>query len=273
MEFIVIGEKINGSIPQVAEAIAKKDVEHIKHRVKIQEPGSNFIDCCSSVTPDIEVDTMKWMINLIQETTDLPIAVDSPDPHVIAQVYKECKKPGLLNSANGEGDKLDVLFKEAAGTDWGVICLLSDGNGIPKDADGRLKVFDKIMKKAEEYKIKPSQLYIDPLVEMLCTSDDGMMINYNVIKEIRSQFSDIHIEAAISNISFNLPYRKIVNMGYVVLAMNAGLDSAIMDPTARDLMGIIHATEGLLGIDEGCMEYIAGYRDDLFGPPLAERKK
>ena len=125
---------------------------------------------------------------------------------------------------------------------WQVIALLSDDTGIPKSAEDRLKVFDKIMAKAKEYGISPDRIHIDPLVEMLCTSEDGIAMNVEVISNVRKQYPMIHITAAISNISFNLPVRKLINFGFVVLAMNAGLDSAIMDPTNRDMLGLVYAT-------------------------------
>ncbi len=264
---IIIGEKINGSIPIVAEAIAKRDAEFIKNRARMQEEaGATYIDCCASVPEAEEVETLKWMIDCIQEVSDLPISVDSPSADVITQVFPYCRKPGLINSVSGEGDKIDKIFPLIADTEWEVICLLSDDTGIPKCAADRLKVFDYIMEKAEEYKISPSRLHIDPLVEMLCTSEDGIAMNVEVISTIRKQYPDIHIEAAVSNISFNLPVRKMVNLGFVVLAMNAGLDSAILDPTNRDMMGVIYATEALLGLDDYCMEYISAYREGIFGP-------
>ena len=263
---IIVGEKINGSIPVMAEAIANRDAEFIKNRAKAQaEAGATFIDCCASVH-DGEVETLKWMIDCIQEVTDLPISLDSPSAEVIAEVFPYCKKPGLINSVSGEGDKVDKIFPLIADTKWEVICLLSDDTGIPKSAADRLKVFDYIMSKAKEYNIKPSRLHIDPLVEMLCTSEDGIAMNVEVISTIRKQYPDIHIIAAVSNISFNLPVRKMVNLGFTVLAMNAGLDSAILDPTNRDMMGVIYATEALLGMDDYCMEYISAYREGIFGP-------
>lgn len=263
---IIVGEKINGSIPVMAEAIANRDAEFIKNRAKAQaEAGATFIDCCASVH-DGEVETLKWMIDCIQEVTDLPISLDSPSADVIAEVFPYCKRPGLINSVSGEGDKVDKIFPLIADTKWEVICLLSDDSGIPKSAADRLKVFDYIMEKAKEYNIKPSRLHIDPLVEMLCTSEDGIAMNVEVISTIRRQYPDIHIIAAVSNISFNLPVRKMVNLGFTVLAMNAGLDSAILDPTNRDMMGVIYATEALLGLDDYCMEYISAYREGIFGP-------
>ena len=146
------------------------------------------------------------------------------------------------------------------------MALLSDDSGIPKTAGDRLKVFDKIMAKAKEYGIAPNRMYIDPLVEMLCTSEDGIANNEEVMSTIKERYPSIHLTAAISNISFNLPVRKLVNLGYVVLAMKAGLDSGILDPTNRDMMGVIFATTALLGEDDFCMEYIEAYRDGIFGP-------
>ena len=101
---------------------------------------------------------------------------------------------------------------------------------------------------------------------MLCTSEDGIAINVEVISTIRKEYPTIHITAAVSNISFNLPVRKLINLGFTVLAMNAGLDSAILDPTNRDMLGLIYATEALLGEDEYCIEYIGAYREGLIGP-------
>lgn len=266
---IIIGEKINGSIPAVAEAIAKRDAEFIKNRARMQaEANATFIDCCASVPEEQEVETLKWMIDCIQEVTDLPISIDSPSADVLAQVYSYCKRPGLFNSVSGEGNKIDVIFPIMAKEEnkkWEVIALLSDDTGIPKSAADRLRVFDKIMAKAKEYGISPNRIHIDPLVEMLCTSEDGIAMNIEVITKVREMYPSIHITAAVSNISFNLPVRKLINFGFTVLAMNAGLDSAILDPTNKDMLGLIYATEALLGEDDYCMEYIGAYREGLIG--------
>ena len=268
---IIIGEKINGSIPSVAEAIANRDADFIKQRAIAQaEANATFIDCCASVPEAVEVETLKWMIDCIQEVTDLPISVDSPSADVLTQAYKFCKRPGLFNSVSGEGDKIDKIFPIMAQPEnkaWQVIALLSDDTGIPKSAADRLKVFDRIMAKAKEYGISPSRIHIDPLVEMLCTiEEDGIALVEEVITETRRRYPTIHITGAISNISFNLPAKKMVNIGFTVLAMKAGLDSGILDPTIRDLVGVIYATEALLGMDDYCMEYITAYRDEMFGP-------
>ena len=265
---IITGEKINGSIPAVAQAIARRDAEFIKKRAIAQaEAGADFIDCCASVPEEAELETLRWMIECIESVCDLPIALDSPSADVLAEAYRLCNRPGLINSVSGEGDKLDKIFPILAeNKGWQVIALLSDDTGIPHNAAGRLKVFDRIMAKAGEYGICPSRIHIDPLVEMLCTSENGIETNIEVIRTVREKYPGIHITAAVSNISFQLPARKMLNLGFTVLAMNAGLDSAILDPTNRDMMGVICATEALLGMDDYCLNYIGAYREGLFGP-------
>lgn len=269
---IIIGEKVNGSVPAVARAIAARDAEFIKALAIAQKnAGANFIDCCAAVPEAEELETLKWMIGCIQAATDLPIAVDSPSADILAEAWKFCEKPGLINSVSGEGNKIDRIFPILAeNRDWQVVALLSDDTGIPRDAANRLKVFDRIMAKAGEYGIAPDRIHIDPLAEMLCTGDGSMDTGLEVISAVREQCPAIHITAAVSNVSFNLPARRLINMGYTVLAMNAGLDSAILDPTDRDLMGLIFATGALLGKDEYCMEYIRAYRKGLFGPARNE---
>ncbi|MBR2780502.1 MAG: methyltetrahydrofolate cobalamin methyltransferase [Eubacteriaceae bacterium] len=263
---IIIGEKINGSIPSVARAIAERDEEHIKKLAIAQsEAGATYIDVCASVEDEIEVETMKWLIDLVQSVTDTPIAVDSPNARTCVECMQYCKRPGLINSVSGEGDKMEVVFPVIADTKWEVVALLNGDTGIPKTAADRLKVFDDIMAKAKEYGIAPNRIHIDPLVEMLCTSDDGIAMVEEVMHSIKAQYPTIHITGAVSNISFNLPARKLVNQAFVVLAMKAGMDSAVLDPLNKDMLGMIYATEACLGLDEMCMEYITAYREGLFG--------
>ena len=104
---IIIGEKIYGSIPSVAEAIANRDAEFIMPRSLAQaNSGASYFDCCASVPEAEEVETLKWMIDCIQEVTDLPISVDSPSADVLTEAYKFCRRPCNLSSVYGEGDMM-----------------------------------------------------------------------------------------------------------------------------------------------------------------------
>ena len=260
---IIIGEKINGAIPSVAEAISKKDADFIRNLAVTQaEAGSSFIDVCASVDVSVELETMKWLIDIVQDATQTPIAVDSPDAGICKDSLRFCNKPGLVNSVSLEGDKIDVVFPAIADTKWECVALLCDDTGIPKTAEKRLEVFSAVMERAKEFKIDPSRLHIDPLVEMLCTAEDGINDIMEVMREIKKQYPTIHVTGGASNISFNLPARKFVNQAFLMLAMSCGMDN----PLHKHMMGLIYATEALMGNDEYCMDYIEGYREGLFGP-------
>jgi 5-methyltetrahydrofolate--homocysteine methyltransferase len=262
---IIIGEKINGSIPSMGKAIAEKNEAHIQDLAKKQaEAGANFIDVCASVAEDVELETLKWMIDLVQDVTDVPISIDSPSAKICAAAIPFCKRPGLINSVSLEGDKIDTVFPLIADSGWECVALLSDDTGIPKNAQKRLEVFDALMKKADQYKIAPNRLHVDPLVEMLCTSEDGIAKIVETMHKIKAQYPDIHLTGGASNISFNLPGRKFVNRAFIILSMNAGMDSAIIDPLNGEMIGLIYATEALLGMDDFCIEYINAFREGRF---------
>ena len=125
------------------------------------------------------------------------------------------------------------------------------------------------MEQAAKYGIAANRIFVDPLVEGLATNQESLLTFAAVCREIKAKFPQIHITSGLSNISFGLPVRKMLNMAFMTLAMQAGMDSAIVDPTNRDMMGIIYATDALLGNDDFCVEYISAYRDNLFGPVKA----
>jgi 5-methyltetrahydrofolate--homocysteine methyltransferase len=267
---IIIAEKLNGSIPSCAKAVAARDEAYIKDMaVKQAESGATFLDCCASVNEG-ELETIKWMIDTIQSVTDCPISVDSPDVNVVIAALKFCKKPGRFNSVSGEGDKIDVAFPILASDEykkWDVMALLCDDTGIPKSAAKRIEVFDAIMAKAAKYGIAENRIHIDPLIEMLCTTDneEGISMVLEVMAHIKRTHPKVHISGAISNISFNLPARKIVNQAFAVLAIANGMDSSVMDPLSQDLRGVIYAAEAMIGLDDFCAEYTSAFREGIFG--------
>ncbi|MBQ3301361.1 MAG: dihydropteroate synthase, partial [Eggerthellaceae bacterium] len=240
---IIIGEKINGSIPKTATAIAERDEAYIRELARKQtEYGATYIDCCASLNVG-ELEALEWLIGLIMEETDLPIAIDSPDPQVCIDAMKFCgDRVGLINSVSGEGNKIDIVFPVIADTKWGVVALLSDDSGIPTDVEGRMKVFNKIMERAKEFNISPDRIYIDPLVESAATSPEALDTFCETTKLIQEEYPTIHVIGAVSNISFGLPVRKMINLPFMVLAMQAGMDGGILDPTNRDLYGMLLAT-------------------------------
>jgi 5-methyltetrahydrofolate--homocysteine methyltransferase len=183
---IIIGEKINGSIPSMAKAIVARDEDYIRALAgKQADAGAAYIDVCASTAADVELETLKWLIGLAQDATETPIAIDSPSARVCAEAIRFCNKPGMVNSVSMEGDKVEQVFPVIAGTPWKCVALLSDDTGIPKTTEKRLEVFDALMEKAVHYGIAADRFYIDPLVEMLCTSEDGIAKLTATMKRIK----------------------------------------------------------------------------------------
>ncbi|MCR5694977.1 MAG: dihydropteroate synthase [Clostridia bacterium] len=264
---LIIGEKLNGAIKSVAEAIKNRDDAFIKDLATRQlEHRADYLDICAC-SPDGDADILKWMIELIQEDhPDVKFSLDSPNPDTILECMPLCKNPGMINSVSLEGDKIEKIFPAlVANKGWKVIALLLDDTGMPKTVEKRVDNFHRIMDKVKEYGVSAGRVYFDPLVFTVGTSPDSFLNFIGAAEQIKKEYPNAHIVSGLSNISFGLPYRKAVNHAFLIGAMMYGMDSAIMDPLSRDMLGGVYAAEALLGIDEYCIEYLSAYREDLFG--------
>lgn len=264
---IIIGEKLNGAIRSVAEAIQKRDADFVRNLATRQlDSRADYLDICSGVHEG-DAEVLKWMIDLIQaDHPDVKFSLDSPDPDTILECIPFCKNPGLINSVSLEGDKADKIFSAVADKKgWKIVALLLDDTGIPDDVEKRMDNFHRLVNKADEYGIALSRIYFDPMVFTVGTSPDSFLNFIGTSQKIREEYPDSHIVSGLSNISFGLPYRKAINHAFLIGAMMFGMDSAIMDPLNRDMLGGVYAAEALLGIDEYCIEYLSAYREDLFG--------
>ncbi len=266
---IIIGEKINGAIPLVGQAIRARDEQLIRERTLAQaQAGADFLDCAPSTETELEYDAMLWLIDLMQQTTDVPLCIDSPNADLLARVLREGRlnKPGMVNSVSGEGSKCDTIFPLIAGTPWQVIGLTCDDKeGIPLDRTKKVDIAKRIIDKADHYGVELSHLHIDPCVLALATIPNIMEDLLYCMEHIRAYAPQVKITGAISNISYGMPARRYVNMGCMAYAISAGLDSAMIDPCSQDMMGAIYACEALLGKDKGGRKYNKAYRLGRFG--------
>ena len=265
---IIIGEKINGAIPAVKQAIAEKNEALIIERTLAQAAaGAAFLDCAPSTATEVEYDTMLWLIDLMQGATDVPLCIDSPNARLLARILEEghVKKPGMINSVNEEGDKCETIFPLIAGTPWEVVGLTCDRDGIPADPQKKVDIAKRIIDKADKCGVSLPQLHIDPCVMALATQPWAMEDFAYCIRAIHAYAPEVKVTGAISNISFEMPARKYVNMNCMAYAMAAGLDSAILDPCSADMMGTIYACEALRMQDKGGRKYNRAYRKGLFG--------
>lgn len=265
---IIIGEKINGTIPSIKQAIADHNEDLIRERTLAQvAAGADFLDCAPSTTTDIEYDTMVWLINIMQNTTDVPLCIDSPDVNLLKRVLEEglVKKPGMVNSVNEEGTKCETIFPIIAGTDWNVLGLTCDQSGIPLDSDKKVEIAKRMIDKADHYGVKLSNFHIDPCVMSLSTVPRAMEDFEYCIQKIHEYAPDVKVTGAISNISFQMPCRKYINQACLTYAMAAGLDSAILDPCNMDMIASIYASDVLTMKDKGGRKYNRAYRKGAFG--------
>lgn len=264
---IIIGEKINGTIPSVKAAIERKDADYIAAlAVKQTEAGATYIDVCASTAPEFEIETLKWLMDIVQNATDTPLCLDSPNPRVIEAVFKYANKPGLINSISEEGDKCEVLLPLLEGNSWQVVGLTCDNKGIPNDVKTKLEITKIMVEKAAKYGITPDRMHIDPCVMALSTENNSMLNFAEEIRQIKALYPTIHVTGAISNMSFGLPVRSLLNKTCMAFAMEAGMDSAVIDPLNREMMGTIFATYALLGQDKHCRKYSKAYRQGQIGP-------
>jgi len=264
---IVIGEKINGAIPSVGQAIERRDSEFIRDlAIRQAAAGANYLDVCAGTSPEKEFDTLCWLIDIVQEATDTLICIDSPNVQTLKEVLPRIEGSGIINSVSGESDKCEVIFPLLRGNDWQVVALTCDDNGIPSDAPTKIDIAVKLIEKAAEYGIGPERIFIDPLVMAVSAANDAMLHFVEAIREIKRRYPTVMTTSGLSNISFGMPYRKVINLNFLTLALAAGMDSAIIDIMNRDTYATILAAELLLNKDKFCRKYNTAYRQKKIGP-------
>lgn len=263
---IIIGEKINGTIPTVKQAIEQRDEEFICNlAIKQSDAGADYIDVCAGTDPKIEYETLKWLIDIVQSAVDTPLCIDSPNPKTIESVFHYAKRPGIINSVSEEGNKCDIIFPLIQGTEWQVIALTCDDSGIPSDVQTRVDITKSLVDKAGKYNITPNRIHIDPLVIALSTDNNSLLKFMETAKIIKKLYPTIKITSGLSNISFGMPLRRVINQNFLTLALYAGMDSAIMDPCNQKMLATVLAAEALLGRDKFCRNYANAFRKGKIG--------
>lgn len=257
----IIGEKINGTRKLVGKAIAERDANFIQNLAKKQvEGGAHWLDVNAGTRPDLEPDDLIWLVNLIQEVTDVPLCLDSANPKALRAAMKDVKKTPMINSISGEPSRLEGILPIVVEFGCPVIALCMDDKGIPATTEGRLEVLHKVTEETRKAGIPDDRLYIDPLAMTIATNINAGNIIFETIRCIRQEYPQAHMACGLSNVSFGLPVRSLINRTFLALAINAGLDAAIIDPNDRELQAAMYATELLLGRDKHCLNYTRAYR-------------
>jgi cobalamin-dependent methionine synthase I len=261
---IIIGEKINSSRRLIAEAIASGDREYIqKEAIAQSEAGADYIDVNAAAFMEKEAECLKWVIEAVQEVTELPLCIDSPDPEVTKKVIPLVKKPPMINSITLEASRLDSILPLVLDCKATVIGLCQTKDQMGKTATEKIEIASRLIEKVTAFGIGIDALYIDPLVFPVGADSTSVCATLDAIEEIMKQYHGVHTVCGLTNVSHGLPNRKLVNRTFLAKAIARGLDAAILDPTDKKLFSVMRAALMLAGKDKFCMQYIKAFRNGL----------
>ncbi|MEN8242704.1 MAG: dihydropteroate synthase [Chloroflexota bacterium] len=261
----IIGEKINGTRKRVAKAIEERDSDYIKRlAVRQAEAGSTWLDINAGTLPNREPDDMIWLIETIQPEVDIPLCLDSANPKALEAGLKSVNQTPMINSISGEPVRLEQVLPFVAEYGCEVIALAMDDKKIPETYEKRLEVIDVVMTATRAAGVADDKVYVDTLAMTIATANQGAMIACDTIRSVKAKYPEVHFTMGLSNVSFGLPARKQINRAFLTLAMEAGLDSAILDPLDKEIQAAILTTELLLGQDKNCLNYVRASRQGMF---------
>jgi 5-methyltetrahydrofolate--homocysteine methyltransferase len=258
---IIIGELINASRKAIGTAIKDADKAVIQQVAKDQvEAGTDFIDVNAGIFVGKEPEYLKWLVQTVQEVTDQPCAIDSPDPKAIEAALAVHHGTPMINSISLEKKRYENLLPIIAGTEMKVIALCMSDQGMPETVEDRLKIADTLVNGLTQSNIPLDNIFVDPLVQPISVNNNFGVEFINAIEAIVERFPGIHTACGLSNISYGLPARKFLNQTFMTLAIGKGLDGAIVNPLDRKMMANITAAETLMGKDSFCMNYLKAFR-------------
>jgi 5-methyltetrahydrofolate corrinoid/iron sulfur protein methyltransferase len=263
---LIVGELINTSRKAINEMVEKRDAESIKKIARAQaEAGADYLDVnCGTLASD-EVAAMEWLVNTVQEAVDLPLCIDSLEPESLEMGLSLVKngKP-LINSTTGETETFKKVLPVVKKFKAKIIALCMNDEGIPKTAEERFGVAQKLIRDLTAEGVAEDDIYLDPLIQPISANDQAGIEVLKTLRMITDQYPKVHKICGLSNISFGSPNRKLLNRLFMVLTMGSGMDGYIMDPTDKAMMGYVHAGKALMGKDPMTMGYINAHRKGLY---------
>jgi len=262
--FQIIGERINTSRKKVQQAVADRNTAYIQEDVQKQlEAGADYIDVNAGARIGHEKEDMKWLIETIKPVATIPLCLDSPDPAVLEMAYNMVDKIPLINSISLEKDRFDTMMPFLQGKECKIVALCMDDTGMPSSSEAIVARSQNLVDELDSIGIKQDAVYIDPLVQPVSTDTQKSNMVLDAVRQIKVHFPEVHITGGLSNISYGLPERKIINRTFLTLMMAAGMDSAIIDPLDSKIMATIKTADMLLDKDNFCMEYLKGVRSGI----------
>lgn len=259
---LVVAERLNCTRKRIKAAVAEKNAALIQEEARRQAAsGGDYIDVNSATGVDTEIADMKWMIEQVRAVTDKPISVDTTSGAAM-RLGLQMHGPGqpMLNSVTGEQDRLDLMMPLAGEFQTKLVALAMDDTGMPETNEARLAAVEKILKAADQHGVKHENIYIDPLIRPISTNPAHAGDCLAVVRRIKAEFAPLKTIGGLSNISFGLPRRNLLNRIFLAYMIEAGIDGGIIDPLEPGVMATLLAAEAILNRDEYCMNYISAER-------------
>jgi cobalamin-dependent methionine synthase I len=261
---LIIGESINGTIQKVGQAILDRNDGFLRELAKIQyERGAHSLDINAGVASGNEVKDLPWLVDLVQKEVPIPLMIDSANPEALKaalSVYRHSEPP-ILNSISGEEEKWNKLYPVIIEKKCKAVVLLMDDQGIPKTIEERLSIAKRLYKNLIQANISPDYIYFDILVLSVAVEPNAALVTLETIKTVRANFPASHIICGVSNVSIGLPGRRLINRTFLTMAIDAGLDTLLVDVRDPSLLSSIYASKILINQDPYCLEYLKAYRE------------
>lgn len=256
----IIGERINPTgKKRFKQALKEKDIDYIlREGIEQEERGAHILDVNVGL-PDIdETYMMKEAVCGLQSVTSLPLQIDTVDPAAMEAALRLYNGKAMVNSVSGKQESMDQVFPLIARYGGVVIGLTLDEDGIPSDSQGRVRIAEKIIREAEKYGIKKKDIVIDALAMTISSEPEGAKVTLETLRRLRDE-TGVCTVLGVSNISFGLPSRPVVNAAFYTMAMMNGLSAGIINPASEDMMKAWYAFHALMNLDKNCEQYIAKY--------------
>ncbi len=260
---ILIGERINPTgKKKLKEALRSGDMSYILgEAVKQEEAGADVLDVNVGLPEIDETAVLCDTVRELQAITALPLQLDTSSPVAMEAALRAYNGKAMINSVNGKEEVMEAIFPLVKKYGGFVVALTLDEGGIPETAEGRFKIAEKIVKRAAEYGIKKSDLIFDPLAMAVSSDSKAARGTLDAIKLIKERLG-CYCSLGVSNVSFGLPKREIITSVFFTMAMECGLDAAIMNPFATEMMKSYKCFLTLAGLDDNCIGYIE-YADKM----------
>ena len=257
MPFTVIGELLNTTRPAIRAAVVARDAETIERVARRQAAsGAGYIDVNTGAGVETEKADMAWLIRTVQSATGLPLCIDSPDPAVIAGALDLVERPAMINSISLEKKRFRPMLDMLRGRACQVIALCLDDSGMPDSVAEIRRRGERLVDGLESIGMPPEAIWIDPLVTPVSIHTGNGLTALAAVAALKRALPGVKTVCGLSNVSFGLPARRIINRTFLSLMMGRGLDGALIDPLDPELMAALETTRLLLGDDADCLGFM-----------------